>query len=482
MCLVTLLATAAVVHMVSRQSVATNDRQRLEAQVRDVAAITMQVGSRIEESLASLHAVVAATGGDRGAFERAVRPKLGNGLFTSVALLAVDAPLPSAALSAGAPVQLLESGVPVHHQRLRESATSASLVPIGRFDARERQVFGFSYGPAVGPGHVVYTELALATVPKLIVAGLDAPEQASAIRNLNLAVYTDRTEQPESLVLAFASSLPLRGERVVQPFRVGSRQWYLVVTPKGPMRSGLELALPWILLVVGLLGAALVTATVEVTLRRRAALETSERRFRLLVQHSSDFITVVDASTTVRSVSDSVQQVLGHSPRDLVGRPIGDLVHPDDALQLVGGQIDGPGPLFLSCRFRHLDGSWRHLEITGTNLRDEPAVGGIVLNARDVTERRAAEDGRAELATIVDSTSDLVATIDLQGRFTYMNPAGRALVGFDGPELHVTLVNEVVAEEDQVRLAEALEEAGRNGIWSGEGTLVTLDGRRVPVW
>jgi PAS domain S-box-containing protein len=128
----------------------------------------------------------------------------------------------------------------------------------------------------------------------------------------------------------------------------------------------------------------------------RQALQDSELRFRSLVQNSSDIITVLEADGTVRYESPSLERILGYKPEDLVGKNAFDLVHPDDRARVmavfqehlpVRGSI---APLEL--RFRHKDGNWRTLEATGNNLLHEPGVAGIVVNSRDITERKRTED------------------------------------------------------------------------------------------
>ncbi|MDE3095466.1 MAG: EAL domain-containing protein [Chloroflexota bacterium] len=126
-----------------------------------------------------------------------------------------------------------------------------------------------------------------------------------------------------------------------------------------------------------------------------AALRQSEERFRSLVQHASDMITVIDADTTVRYQSPSVARVLGRAPEDIVGTKLSDLVHPDDVGSMLAVLSEvvskGDGLAVAEARMLHSDGSWRSLEFIGTDQRHNPAIGGMVLNIRDVTERKSLE-------------------------------------------------------------------------------------------
>jgi diguanylate cyclase (GGDEF)-like protein/PAS domain S-box-containing protein len=123
-----------------------------------------------------------------------------------------------------------------------------------------------------------------------------------------------------------------------------------------------------------------------------ALTDQRERRFRALVQSSSDLVFAVDVTATVTYASPSCTKVLGYEPELLLGPETGNLVHPDDfdvlrhtLLELV--DLPG-GSTEFSIRVRHRDGTWRWLEGLATNLLDDPAVAGMVVNARDVTKRR----------------------------------------------------------------------------------------------
>ena len=146
-------------------------------------------------------------------------------------------------------------------------------------------------------------------------------------------------------------------------------------------------------------GSIVITSR-DVTERKLAEedLKDSEERFRSLVQNASDIISILNPDGTIRYVSPSVEWVLGHQPEERVGRDaFGDETHPDDiesTRDAFARGLERPGSTSppMGFRVRHEDGSWRHLEAVATNRLDHPAVGGIVVNARDVTERKAYEE------------------------------------------------------------------------------------------
>jgi diguanylate cyclase (GGDEF)-like protein/PAS domain S-box-containing protein len=130
--------------------------------------------------------------------------------------------------------------------------------------------------------------------------------------------------------------------------------------------------------------------------RTEEALYRSEERFRSLVQNASDVILIMEPKGTVRYISPAVERVLGYKPEEVIGKDNFTPVHPDDMPRVqgvVGEAIKNPGTTFpVELRLRHADGSWRHLESRCTSLLDDPAVGGIVFNSRDVTERKRVEE------------------------------------------------------------------------------------------
>jgi diguanylate cyclase (GGDEF)-like protein/PAS domain S-box-containing protein len=126
------------------------------------------------------------------------------------------------------------------------------------------------------------------------------------------------------------------------------------------------------------------------------ALHLSEERFRSLVQNAADIISIVNPDGTIRYQSPSVENILGYSADNMVGTTIYTYLHPDDSETVVESlsmlYADPTVAQRALLRARHADGSWRHLEAIGANLLHDPNVGGLLLNIRDITERKALED------------------------------------------------------------------------------------------
>jgi diguanylate cyclase (GGDEF)-like protein/PAS domain S-box-containing protein len=139
------------------------------------------------------------------------------------------------------------------------------------------------------------------------------------------------------------------------------------------------------------------TVGLEARVRRRTVeLLEREQHFSALVQRSSDVICVLEGDLTIRYVSDSVRRVLGLAPEELVGKAIVDVVSVDDLppVEALFRQVVANSDRTASaeCPIHGPDGAVRFVELTVTNLLHHPAVHGIVVNTRDVTDRRALED------------------------------------------------------------------------------------------
>ncbi len=125
-------------------------------------------------------------------------------------------------------------------------------------------------------------------------------------------------------------------------------------------------------------------------------LRRSEVRFRSMVQNSSDLLILVDREGHAQFVSPAVERILGGTAASRTNRPVAEMIHPEDAewtrallerLAATPGSVSGG-----EVRMRHVDGRWRWVELVGTNLLQDADVRGIVLNCRDVTDRRSLED------------------------------------------------------------------------------------------
>ena len=125
-------------------------------------------------------------------------------------------------------------------------------------------------------------------------------------------------------------------------------------------------------------------------------LRHNEERFRSLVRNSADIILIVRADGTIVYESPAVARVLGYNPQERLGESVFAVIHPGDVtwVRAMFGDLTRTSDAETNADFRvhHSDGTLRWIEATVKNLLDDPAVGGIVVNYRDITERRSLEE------------------------------------------------------------------------------------------
>src|SRR5262249_17397508 len=158
-------------------------------------------------------------------------------------------------------------------------------------------------------------------------------------------------------------------------------------------------------------------------------LSRSERHYRALIEHAMDIISVVGRDSVVRYKSPSVRTILGFAPEELVGQSAVDFIHPEDRSRvtaLMHDLAEHPGTgRPVEYRSRHKDGTWRVLEAKCTALFHDEAVGGIVVNSRDITERKQAEDEIRHLNSELDDRVRL-RTVELEQALEELRAAKEA--------------------------------------------------------
>jgi PAS domain S-box-containing protein len=128
----------------------------------------------------------------------------------------------------------------------------------------------------------------------------------------------------------------------------------------------------------------------------KETLHRSEAYFRSLIEHSSDVIIILDAEGNIRYGSPSLSSVLGYNLADFWEHQFTEFIHPKDLPSVTDAltqakQLPGTGMPF-ELRFKHRNGSWLIMEAVSNNLLQDSAVEGLIINLRDITERKQAED------------------------------------------------------------------------------------------
>jgi two-component system cell cycle sensor histidine kinase/response regulator CckA len=210
----------------------------------------------------------------------------------------------------------------------------------------------------------------------------------------------------------------------------------------------------------------LVATLKDITERKRSedAIRQSEERFRALVENSTDGIILLDAHRRVVYAGPSTSRILGYSSDELVGQELRNLVVPED-LPVVRSLLDSVlgephKTRTVQFRIRHQDDSWRWIEATANNLLNEPSIHSLVLNYRDVTDRKWIEEAlsksEAEYRSLFERANDAILIIDPDGT-TILEANTRAcdLYGYTKDDLVGRNFKELTKEphrlDDQIR-------------------------------
>lgn len=179
--------------------------------------------------------------------------------------------------------------------------------------------------------------------------------------------------------------------------------------------------------------------------RVQEALKESEERFRSIIQSSSDIIMILDERGLLTYQSPSTERILGYPPGSFIGRSFTAMVHPDDvdriAKDLAEIVLSTHHRLPSESRFRKADGGWMDMETVCSNQLDNPGIRGIVITARDITERKSASEalraGEERFRLITENTKEIVWMMDMNLRFTYINSYIENSLGYT-PEEYLT--------------------------------------------
>ncbi|HVB47393.1 MAG TPA: PAS domain S-box protein [Burkholderiales bacterium] len=220
--------------------------------------------------------------------------------------------------------------------------------------------------------------------------------------------------------------------------------------------------------------------------RVREAIEFSERKFRSLIENASDLVCVIDAGGLITYVSPSLGRLGGYEAGEVLGRNILEFTHPDDlraSEQALAAVVHGPDdPFHSELRFRRKDGGFAVLDSIARNLLGDPVLNGIVINARDVTERKRSEQALKLFRELIDRSSDAIEVVDPETlRYLDVNEKACQDLGYSRDELLSMRVTDVNPTLDASAI-EALETQLRT---SGSTSLETFhrrkDGSSFPV-
>jgi PAS domain S-box-containing protein len=168
-----------------------------------------------------------------------------------------------------------------------------------------------------------------------------------------------------------------------------------------------------------------------------------EGRFRSLIENSFDAVKIIDGDGGVHYISPSVEHLLGYRPAEVIGHSSFEFLHPGDhdkAREILKRVVERRGAHYAELRVVHKNGSTRTMECVAQNLIDDPAIKGIVLNYRDITERKATEEAlrlsEAKFSKAFRASPDSVTLSEIaDGRFIEVNEGFERITGYRRDEI-----------------------------------------------
>jgi len=211
----------------------------------------------------------------------------------------------------------------------------------------------------------------------------------------------------------------------------------------------------------------LLSAIIDITDRKEAEaqLRQSEDRLREILAKSLDILVIVDKKGVFLYVSVSTERILKYEPSELIGKNGFDYIHPEDLEKISGifnillsKQNKGTPTEF---RFRRGDGTWAHLEALGNNCLENPAIEGIIINAREISERKRADaeikKSEARLQELLRHSFDIVVVVDKNGFFSYISPSVKNILGYEEIDLIGKNCFDFVHPEEKGKAVSALK-------------------------
>lgn len=200
--------------------------------------------------------------------------------------------------------------------------------------------------------------------------------------------------------------------------------------------------------------------------RSEKAVERTREYFSTILDQASDYVMIVGEDGEVDYISPAVERVLGYSPEELAESDAFEYTHPDDQATAAAAFIE----LFehpdeentVEFRARHADGSWQWLEVRGRNLLDDPIIDGVMVNVRDITDRKERERELAQLKeryqAFVEDSSDIITVVDSEGAIVYESPSVERILGYDPEERVGANVFEFMHPDDRPMVRDRISE------------------------
>ena len=171
-------------------------------------------------------------------------------------------------------------------------------------------------------------------------------------------------------------------------------------------------------------------------------VQNAQKRLHSLLENASEIISIYSSEKQLTYISPSVTKILGYTPNEMMsGKDFDRLTRKgeSDFNEMFEQLLENPRiGITIQYTFMKKDGEKIFLEVTGRNLLDDPAIGGIIINSRDITERKRAEKEermKSKMQSLSENSIDIIMRINTSGQFFYANPMVEQYLGIDYKDL-----------------------------------------------
>jgi PAS domain S-box-containing protein len=202
-------------------------------------------------------------------------------------------------------------------------------------------------------------------------------------------------------------------------------------------------------------------------------IEPGSDKYKVLVENSLDIITILDKTGCMLYYSPSVEKILGYRDDELLGSSVFEYIHPEDINIVMKTFFDAvlnpEKQVSVEFRFRNADGSYTYLESTGINKTNNESINGVILNSRNVTNKKLAEIENQRLKTAVEQSYESVVITDIDGNIQYVNRKFEEVTGYSGEEVagkNPRILKSGFTPDDEYKKMWDIISSGQ--VWEGE--------------
>lgn len=210
--------------------------------------------------------------------------------------------------------------------------------------------------------------------------------------------------------------------------------------------------------------AALEAAEAELA-RTKKALDRGAEALRAVLENALDTMALISPDGILRHISVSVERTTGYKPEQIIGAYVFDYVHAEDVQALLDGFTRWKGMPGKTCsdefRYRHGDGSWHVMEVSGINLINNPTVSGIVLTARDITERKMMEEAvqkrESYFRSLIRNAVDMICVLNPDFTLRWGSRSAGRLTGYRPADIYDHLFYDFIHPDDVGEVRDIIE-------------------------